>query len=36
MPWLFDLSAWAYWFTIPFGLTAGVLGYFAVFMAMDE
>ena len=36
MPWLCDLSAWAYWFTIPLGLTAGVVGYFAVFVAMDE
>lgn len=36
MPWMFGLSVWAYWFTIPLGLIAGVVGYFAVFVAMDE
>lgn len=36
MPMLFDLSSWVYLFSLPLGITAGVLGYLGAYMMLED
>jgi hypothetical protein len=36
MPMIFDTTAWAFVFTLPLGVTAGLLAFLGVYMMMEE
>lgn len=36
MPMWLDLSSWVYLFSLPLGVTAGVVGYLGAYMMLDD